>query len=143
MPQHFFRTTKARRSMGFKTETENGITATLDQAPPAKGLATRGLTGIAVSAVGLAVFGSIASGSAAQAAMGATQYTGHTHSHAGHLNSPAATEEPLLLATDQPTIIESQLDPWGRSADTTSRSAVREAIDPAQAQREADQSEAE
>lgn len=148
MSQRLFRKAKARRAVGSESTTDalSANSATIDEDLSAKGIVAHGLAALAISALGLAVAGSVTLTSAAQAAEVSQTTTAaqgaHDHSHA----VPAA--ESQHIAEEQASAIQERnaaeqaaadghLDAFGRTADGASRSAVRNEIDRAVASQQA------
>lgn len=148
MSQRLFGKTKARRALGVENTTDAlaGNSATIDEDLSIKGLVSHGLAALAISALGLAVAGSVAMTSSAQAAEVTKTSTAVQGSPDQSQAVPA--EESKRIAEEQAAINEArnaaeqsatdgQLDAFGRSADGVSRNAVRNEIDRAVADQKA------
>lgn len=148
MAQRWFGKAKARRALGVENTADvlAGNSATIDEDLTIKGLVAHGLAALAVSALGLAVAGSVALTASAQAAEVTQSSTAVQGSPDQSQAVPA--EESKRIAEEQAAINEArnaseqaatqgQLDAFGRSADGVSRNAVRNEIDRAVADQQA------
>ncbi|OYN95584.1 M23 family metallopeptidase [Enemella evansiae] len=148
MSQRSFRRAKARRALGVESQ-EDALAAnrsTIDEDLSIRGLVTHGLAALAISALGLAVAGSVAMTSSAQAvetATSATAATGQDQTQAqpapvaAQQQQPAAVNDPKPNTQQNDESVDGALDVFARQADGTSRNAVRAAIDGAVADQKA------
>ncbi|NNG18213.1 M23 family metallopeptidase [Naumannella sp. ID2617S] len=139
MSQRSFRRAKARRALGVESP-EGALAAnrsTIDEDLSVKGLVTHGLAALAISALGLAVAGSIALTASAQSletSASATAATGQDLTQAQpaavqqQKNQPAAVND-AKDTEHKNDAVDGALDVFARQADGTSRNAVRAAID--------------
>lgn len=120
MSHHPFRKTQPRRAILDDNPGETGAAA-----PGVGGYVKHGLVALAMSAMGLAMIASVAPNSATQAAAAPRTSTVSTVTP----ESSAMINRTERAAGTQAPAPEGTVDAFGRSADNTSRSAVRDEID--------------
>lgn len=150
MSQRLFGKAKARRALGVDNSADAlaANSATIDEDLTIKGLVAHGLAALAISALGLAVAGSVALTSSAQA----VEVTRTSTAVQGEADQTQAVpdEQSQRIAEEQAAAneqrnaeeqaaTEGQLDAFGRTAASTSRNAVRNEIDRAVADQQAKQ----
>lgn len=150
MSQRLFGKAKARRALGVVDNTDAlaGNSATIDDDLSVKGLVAHGLAALAISALGLAVAGSVALTASAQSVEVSRTSTAVQGSQDQSQAVPA--QESKKIAEEQAAVneqrnaeeqasVDGQLDAFGRSAAGVSRNAVRNEIDRAVADQKAKQ----
>ncbi|WP_425310192.1 peptidoglycan DD-metalloendopeptidase family protein [Ammonicoccus fulvus] len=150
MSQRLFGKAKARRALGVDN-TADALAVnseTIDDDLTIKGLVAHGLAALAISALGLAVAGSVALTASAQA-VEVTQTSTAVQGSADQ-SQAVPDEQSKRIAEEQAAAneqrnaeeqaaTEGQLDAFGRTAASTSRNAVRNEIDRAVADQQAKQ----
>ncbi len=150
MSQRLFGKAKARRALGVDN-TADALAVnseTIDDDLTVKGLVAHGLAALAISALGLAVAGSVALTASAQA-VEVTQTSTAVQGSADQ-SQAVPDEQSQRIAEEQAAANEQrnaeeqaatdgQLDAFGRTAASTSRNAVRNEIDRAVADQQAKQ----
>ncbi|MDO5500749.1 MAG: peptidoglycan DD-metalloendopeptidase family protein [Propionibacteriaceae bacterium] len=148
MAQRLFGKAKARRALGVVDNTDvlAGNSATIDDDLTVKGLVAHGLAALAISALGLAVAGSVALTASAQSVE--TTQTSRAVQGSPDQSQAVPAEESKKIAEEQAAVneqrnaeeqaaTEGQLDAFGRSAAGVTRNAVRNEIDRAVADQKA------